>query len=385
MTLRLPPNSVVRILHLNSARAFGGGERHLADLARALQARGHEVYAAIRPGSPLREALASLPTHNLYTLPLRNALDLASASKLARFMREHKIEILHAHVARDYPLAAFAVELAGATAQLILTRHLLFPLNRLHALTLRRVKRVIAVSESVARVLGEQRIFPPHKIRVVLNGIDIHRFQFLTRDFDRESYRRHTLRSRAPLLVGIAGELRPHKGQEDFVRAAASIARSDIDVDFVIVGEDASEKREYRTQIEQLIVELKLEGRVHLMGWLEDVPPLFSALDIFVSASRIEPFGLVMAEAMAGGATVVATATGGAREIIDDGVTGRLVPIGDAKALAKTITELLKDVDERKRLSTNAQKVVCERFGLDRMVAETEQIYREALERKAVL
>ena len=98
----------MRILHISSARSFGGGERHLADLANALVRRGHEVYAALRPRSPVREELTALPAENIFGLRLRNALDIRSARELARFVRAHRIEVVHAHVARDYPLAAMA-------------------------------------------------------------------------------------------------------------------------------------------------------------------------------------------------------------------------------------------------------------------------------------
>ena len=78
----------MRVLQINSARTFGGGERHLADLARGLQGRGHEVLAALRESSPLREPLSFLPAQNVYAVRLRNALDIGGARKLARIARE---------------------------------------------------------------------------------------------------------------------------------------------------------------------------------------------------------------------------------------------------------------------------------------------------------
>src|SRR5215210_1087636 len=98
----------MRILHINSARTFGGGERHTADLANALARRGHEVFAAAPPGSPLVAELKRVPAENVFEMPLRNALDVQSAIELARRVREREIEIIHAHVARDYLLAALA-------------------------------------------------------------------------------------------------------------------------------------------------------------------------------------------------------------------------------------------------------------------------------------
>lgn len=369
----------MRILHINSARTFAGGERHTADLANALQRRGHEVYAAVAPQSTLVGELKRLPAQNIFELPLRNALDVQSAIELARRVRERGIEIIHAHVARDYLLAVLASK--RSNAPLVLTRHLERPLKSLHRWTLSRVARVIAVSEAVERALLEQKIFPAEKIRRIPNGVDVTRFERRAQSFNAESFRRRQgIKGRH--LVGITGELREHKGQEDFIRAAQTVARELADVEFVIAGEDTSPRQEYRMHLEQLAGELGLQSRVHFTGWLTDVAELLPALDVFVSSSRVEPFGLVMVEAMAAGVPVVATATGGAREIVEDGVTGKLVPVGDADALAVGVIALLKDEPKRLGMGEQARVRAQERFSLERMVAETEALYREVLEAK---
>ncbi|HMF57524.1 MAG TPA: glycosyltransferase family 4 protein [Pyrinomonadaceae bacterium] len=368
----------MRILQINSARTIGGGERHLADLANALSERGHDVSVALAPSSPFRAELSALSEQNIFSVRMRNALDIPSALKLAQFIREHKIEIVHAHLARDYPLAAFAVRKIK-DARLVLTRHLERPLNNLHVFALKRVSRIIAVSKAVERALQAQKIFPPDRIRHVANGIDVEKFERAGQAIDREAIRLG-LPSHARFLIGIIGELREHKGQEDFLRAAHLIASQMEDVDFLIIGEDGAPDKQYGAHLHRLVEEIGLERRVHFMGWRKDVPQLLHALDLFISSSRVEPFGLVMVEAMACGLAVVATATGGAQEIIADGETGRLVPIGDVEALAKVASALLADSYERKRLGQQARTRARERFSLARMVTATEQIYREALE-----
>ena len=91
----------MRILQISSASSFGGGERYLVDLSNALVERGHEVFVALRPDSPLRNQL-SVQSQNIKTLPLRNALDARSAQGLARLVKQNGIEVVHAHMARDY-------------------------------------------------------------------------------------------------------------------------------------------------------------------------------------------------------------------------------------------------------------------------------------------
>jgi glycosyltransferase involved in cell wall biosynthesis len=156
------------------------------------------------------------------------------------------------------------------------------------------------------------------------------------------------------------------------------VAAERTDVDFIIAGEDKARSGEHRAAIESLIAQLKLNKRIQLLGWLDDVRRLLRSLDLFVSPSRSEPFGLVIVEAMASGVPVVATLSEGAREIIENGVTGRLVPLEDPDALAQAIKELLADPAERQRLSVNALDVV-QLYSLERMVDETERLYLDVL------
>jgi glycosyltransferase involved in cell wall biosynthesis len=369
----------VKILQLSSARTLGGGERHFIDLSNALTERGHDIYAALSPASPLREKLLRLPDARIIAPPLRNALDLASATRLARFIREHKIEIVHAHLARDYPLAAYAARRAGSVP-FILTRHVPFAMSSLHKFTLAKVSRVIAVSEGVAWGLREQRIFPDDKIRVIPNGISIAQIDDALKDFDRDAHRR-MLAPDAPLLVGTVGELSSVKGQEEFVRAAALILKREnfTRVQFLIIGEDRSQNAATRMLLQKLIIEHGLQEHVRLLGHASELTPLLASLDLYVSASRAEAFGLALLEALMCGVAAVATATDGARELIDDSVTGKLVPIGVVDSLAHTILHLLQNEDERALIGTRARAESRARFSLERRIVATEKVYCETL------
>lgn len=369
----------MRILQVSSARAFGGGERHLADLSRSLAERGHEVYAAVERGSPLREALlAGLAPTNIFELSLRNLLDMRGAFKLGLFARANRIEIVHAHVARDY-LPAFLVSTRGSHApRFVATRHVLFRLGHVNRNVLSRASRVIAVSEAVARSLRAQGGIDAEKIRVVTNGVDLRRFEEARASFEREEAEGGA--THTPLRVGIVGELSEVKGQEQFVRAAAILNEEfKASVEFIVVGEDESRSGECGERLRKLIAELGLTERVRLLGRREDIAPLIASLDVLVSASRTEAFGMVLAEAAACGVPAVATATDGALEIVDDGVTGRIVPIGDAGALASAVAALLRDESLRRSLGLRARESALARFGLERMAAETERVYSEAL------
>jgi glycosyltransferase involved in cell wall biosynthesis len=182
-------------------------------------------------------------------------------------------------------------------------------------------------------------------------------------------------------LVGTVGELTPLKGQAEFLHAAARVISNYPTAYFFVVGVDHSPGSKNRKALEHLIEELKLSGRVMFVGWLEDLAELYCALDVFVSASHTESFGLAIAEAMSSGAAVVATETEGAREIILPGETGVLVPVKDVGKLAAAILELLDDAAKRVRLGRAAQQSAASQFSFQRMIDETEAIYREEIEK----
>jgi len=363
----------LRILQISSASSFGGGERYVADLTNALHDRGHDLFLALRPHSPL-VAHVHLPSAKIKTLPLRNALDVQSAHELARFVRQQQIEIVHAHMARDYSLAAYAARRNRHT-KFIVTRHVLFPLNRLHRQTLARAHRVIAVSNAVARELRSQRVTREDLITVVHNGIDTERFERMLTRFDRAQFLSSKGLPVDSLLVGSIGELRTLKRHDDFIRAAAIVAQSFPQTHFVLAGVDTSPSGEVRQQLDQLVAELKLNDRFHFLGWLDDAEKLLAALDVFVSASETESFGLAIAEAMAAGTAVVATATDGAREVIENQKSGLLVPISDPPRLAEAVATLLASEPQRKEIGAQARHEVRSRFSLRRMVDEIERIY----------
>ena len=363
----------MRILQISSAASFGGGERYVADLTNSLHKRGHDLYVAVRPRSPLIEQVR-IPATRIKTLPLRNALDVQSAHELARFVRKHEIDVVHAHMARDYTLAAYAAR-RNRNAKFVVTRHVLFPLNRLHRQTLGRAHRVIAVSNAVARELRRERITSDDRIVVVYNGIDVERIASLGSGFgDGRFLTEHGL-PLEPLLVGSIGELRTLKRHDDFTRAAAMVAREVPNVHFVLAGVDTSTSGEVRKSLEQLVSELGLQDRFHFLGWLENAAELLFVLDVFVSASETESFGLAIAEAMACEAAVVATETDGARELIENEQTGVLVPIGNVEEIAQSVLKLLADGRSRTEMGRRAAEAVQTHFSLARMVDEIEAIY----------
>jgi glycosyltransferase involved in cell wall biosynthesis len=371
----------LKILQISSARSFGGGERHVTDLINSLVDRGHVVYAAVRPKSPLLGKLDRLPKQNVRLVPLRNALDVLSARELARFVRQAGAEIIHAHMARDYPLAAFAAR-SQPEAKLILTRHVLFPLNRFQSRVMGRAAGVIAVSEAVAVRLRAQNLIPPGRIIVVSNGVEVDRFNEAVRATDRALFYRSWGFPENSLVVGTVGELNELKGHDVFLQAAAQVISVYPQARFLIVGGDFSPGAVTLNALKQMVRELNLVDHVRLLGQVEEVAPLLAVMDVFVSASQTESFGLAIVEALASSLPVVATETEGAREIISPGATGFLIPLGQTAALAEAVNRLLGDRDLRRRMGQSAYRDASERFQLEKMIDAIERIYEESIKQR---
>ncbi len=360
-------------MYISSAITFGGGERHLVDLAREMTARGHEIFVGLRPTNQWQAKFDFIPDDHLLHVSVRNSFGMLSANRIARFLSKNGIELLHAHVARDYLAAAVAAR--SAKAKLVITRHVMFPMKSFHRLALRHVDRAIAVSP--AMVPNLERIFPRKKIVVIPNGTDFGGERSGSEAKASEFRSFHSIPTDAPLVVAL-GELKPLKGQRDLVLAANEVIKHHPDAVFVIAGKDNSIDQKFRRELKRLTKVLGIEKHIVWLDWLDDISPLLAAADLFVSPSHSESFGLAILDAMAAERPVVATATDGARTLITD--TEALVPIKDPVALADTITRYLDDPDARNTLAARLSAEARSRYSLSSMCDATERLYQEVLE-----
>jgi L-malate glycosyltransferase len=369
----------MRILHISSVRTFGGGERHLIDLTRGLSARGHEIFVALRPTNEWQERFDFLPPENIFHASIRNSFGIFSAQRIAKFISEKNIEIIHAHAARDYIPASLVCRLTK-NSKFVLTRHVLFPMKPFHRLTLANLSRAIAVSPAVEKNL--QAIIPKRKIEIIPNGVSTENLAEEDRKQRREEFRAlHNIPLDAP-VIGTIGELKELKGQRDFVLAAHEIAKRDDNVFFLIVGKDNLTNQPFRRELKRLVKVFDLENRFLWLDWVENMPSLLAGLDVFVSASHSESFGLAILEAMTNKTPIVATETDGAKELLRNGETALLVPIKEPLKLAEAVENLLQDKEKRQTFADNAKRFAEKQFSLEKMIDQTETLYKEILQNK---
>ncbi len=184
-------------------------------------------------------------------------------------------------------------------------------------------------------------------------------------------------------LISNIGRITPWKGQHYFLQAMEDILNQYPDTKILIVGEpgDTSKDQEYFALLQDMTKKMPLNAQVFFTGKRDDIAEIMSASDIIVhSASKPEPFGLVIAEAMATGTPIIATKGGGPLEIIKDGITGLLVPMKSASGIKEAIQKLLESNVMRKTISTNARQDVAKRFPIARHVNKVQKMYANILE-----
>ena len=173
-------------------------------------------------------------------------------------------------------------------------------------------------------------------------------------------------------LLGTVASLFPRKGYEVLLNALCLLKKSHPNVHVFIVGKGDSR---YKKMLEMRVRESGMEGRVHFLGFQENVLPILDALDLYVHPALMEGFGIAVLEAMATGKPVVATRVGGIPEIIIHQQTGLLVEPGDAGSLADAISTLLEDSNLRRRFQASGRERAVKFFSIDRMMQELVSSY----------
>lgn len=299
------------IAHVDSEETFRGGQEALLQLALLLRERGHNQVVVTPTGSALaaKAKAAGFPT--------------APLSSLRNVLKDHSARIVHSHSGRAHNLAWLSS--AGLNVRRVTTRHVAFEPR--HSL-IHRLKytltcdRIIAVSEAARDMLVTSGI-PPEKIEVIHMGVSIP--PSLATAEERQRAREHWGLAPSDFAVGHMGAFTREKGQDVAVTAANLLDMPSLRL--ILAGEGP------------LRASISASPRVQLPGYVEDKPTLLRALDLFVMPSRSEAWGLAALEAMSYGVPVVASAVGGLREIVEDRVSGWLVPPDDPPALARAITE----------------------------------------------
>ena len=369
---------MIRVLFANATSEFGGAEQVVVSLAKRLPAYGvHVSFALLQPG-PLEEILRS---HNIevHTFPekyrFRNLFSVIRCIRwLTSRLRADQAQILHSNLTAHL-VGSWAARRAGVP-ELWHLHDYPFHFDRVHAIN-RRLPADFYLFTTEFLKSGEPSLARhPHAV-VHPDCVDVEKLRSAPEK---------------PLVLAQLGlqhhryfltvaRFQEHKGHRYLVEAAAQIINSHPEIKWVLAGRaTGSDQETYLQGLKEQIASAGLQDRVILPGFVadEDLPSLFRGAISLVHPALTEGYGLVLLEAMAYGAPVIAAAASGPAEIIQNERNGLLVPTRDANALALAMERLIRDPELAARLRQQASLDVNER-GVDAMVERTAALYREML------
>ena len=370
----------------------GGARKHLTDLVTHLPSRDFalHVFCATHRDADFRADMQRMRRAGaeVTVVDMRREIapgpDWRAYQELTRLLRAGGFHVAHAHSAKAGVLGRQAAKAAGAPV-IVYTPHC-FPFEMQAAPAVRwfyrqverrmaRVTdRIVAVCEQEREAAIRKRICPPERIVVIENGLDLAAFD---RAAELPPERRELGLRDEDVVIGSMGRLSQQKGQEYLVRALPAILAAKPEARLLLVGEG-----ELRPQLEALAAELGLGDRVVFAGHREDAAACHQVLDIYVLPSLWEACPYVLLEAMAARTPVVASAVGGCQDIVEDRVSGLLVPPARPHAIASAVLSILRNPHRASAMAEAGRQRVEERFRLDRMIERTAELYRELVREK---
>jgi glycosyltransferase involved in cell wall biosynthesis len=321
----------VRIVISSAGKDWRGTESDTLLLARGLRARGHDVLVFCRPATALCDRLAG---DGIPNAPILGSRDFGprTIARCAAALRAHATQVVI--IQKDKDLRQTGV--AAWTQQIpVLVRHVSDrPLKhglRYRFLFGRVATHHLAISAATRATLFASAPWLSAEVPVIHNGIDVERF--------RDAARADLGLPDDAIVVGYLGAFETRKGILDFAEAWRLVSEQLPAAHAVIAGAGQREEN-FRAALDGV-------PRVHWLGFRRDAANVMKALDVFVLPSHYEGFGLVLAEAMAAGVATVAYATSAIPELVDNGVTGLLAPVGNVEALAAAIESLCRSPELR--------------------------------------
>ncbi|MBI4577502.1 MAG: glycosyltransferase [Planctomycetes bacterium] len=364
----------LRVVHVIEDLALGGGERALVRVLGSVDPGRFETRViCLRAEGALAAELrdTGVPVEVLGKGP---GLDPASVLRLARRLRALRPDVVHTHMFTANATGRAAAFLAGvgavvATEQSVDTWKDL-PRRAVDRLLARGTRRVVCVGQAVLAFYRDRVGVAGARLQVIPNPVDVAAFARVSPEEGARVRVELGLAPRSP-VAGFVGRLVEAKDPLGFVEAVARVNGAVPGLTALVVGEGP-----LRGRAEGLARELGVADRVRFLGERRDVARVLSALDCLVLSSRREGLPLVALEARAAGRPVVATDVGGVSEVVEDGRNGRLVPAGDAAALARALTEVLADPALARSMG-RAGAAGLERYEVAQVAREHEALWRE--------
>jgi L-malate glycosyltransferase len=375
-----PPRSRRKVFYLLDSLDVGGTESQAVELARRISMAGYDVtLGCLRAQGPLLERLQGTAVV-LREFHPTGGIDapggLYQLLRLSWFLRRGRFDIVHTHDLWSNLLGVPAARLAGVRA-IVSSRRDLAHLDWYQGkrrLWLRRIQNlsgaVLANATPIRDALIEDDGFAPEKVRVIHNGIDIEKFH-ASRTVDLFRGVDH-----GKIIVIVGNMHTDVKGHPWLIASAREVTREFPSTRFVLVG-DGKQRASFEGQVK----ELGLERQFLFLGRRSDIPEILASCDIAVLPSRAEGLSNAVLEYMAARLPTIVSRVGGNAELVEDGVTGLVVPPEDSSALSAAMLKLLRDPGMARQMGAAGHEFAIRSFSFERLVRDVDALYTELLRR----
>jgi glycosyltransferase involved in cell wall biosynthesis len=362
----------MKILHLETGRHLYGGALQVRYLMQGLARLGHQNVLVCDRRSPLAQTEPEVA--RVYPVQARGDLDLTLIPRVLRALRRERADLLHLHSRRGADVLG---GLAGRLGRrpVLLTRRVDNPEPaRLAPVKYALFDHVVAISRGIVGVLESAGV-APERISCVPSAVDT--------DLYRPQRDRAWLSAAVGIppqqpLIGMVAQLIPRKGHRHLLAALPAVFARHPDAQVVLLG-----RGPLQGTLQAAIDARGWQGRVHLLGFRDDLPRLLPCLDLLVHPAESEGLGVSLLQAAAGGVPIGASAAGGMPEAVRD--NGLLVPPADVPALAHAITRLLDDPARRAQMGVAGRRLMEQAFSVAAMVAGNVAVYQRLLAQPAPL
>ena len=379
---REPGRARRKVFYLVDSLDIGGTETQAVELALRMPASDYDItLGCLRAEGPLLNRLQGSAVAVEEFHP-KGGIDspggVYELLRLVAYLRRNKFDVVHAHDLWSNLMGVPAARLAGIKAIVSSQRDLshLEWYQGSRRVWLRRVQNLSSVllanATPIRDALIEEDNFSPKKLRVIHNGVDTEKFERGKRD-------RQRLFPGAGdgALVVLVGNMHTDvKGHPWLIAAAPAVVHEFPATRFVLAGDGAA-----RPAFEQQVSALGLRENFLFLGRRSDIPDVLASCDVAVLPSRAEGLPNAVLEYMAAGLPTIVTRVGGNPELVQDGITGLLVPPEDSAALSQALLSLLLDPELSRRIAANGRRLATQDFSFDRLVREVDALYTELLER----
>jgi len=369
------------ILHLLNNFGDSSISTIVCRLVKHFCEQGHSLHVGALNGSgDARQALDRLGARTVHFSDGKGGLRTA-ARKIREYVSANGVTVIHSHTPRTL-MVAVAVLGTGNRPVHITTKHILnAPGDRRWGLFYSILDRVllyfpdhlIAVSGKVYREIMACPAIDATRVSIIRNAVDHNSFNA---PGQREACRAEFCLTTDMVVIGSSGRLEKVKRYDLMLQAFAAVNAGFPGTRLMIIGDGS-----LKSDLEKLAGELGVADAVIWTGFRRDIPRLLAAMDIYLQSSDNEGLSLSILEAMAAGKPVVITDVGGARELVQDGRTGVLIPNGSAPAITAALTELLEAPEKRAGLALAGREYITREFGVQQMMESYQRVYENVISR----